>query len=71
MLDLFRWPISYALCAPAPVQESEVSDVKWLDWREYRRHLAENDPHFVPFDVNGLYAQLFLALEKREKAPAQ
>ncbi|KAL0297435.1 UNVERIFIED_CONTAM: Nudix hydrolase 3 [Sesamum radiatum] len=49
------------------LQESEVSEVKYLSWEEYRSLLAEEDPRFVPYDVNGRYGRLFEIISDRYK----
>ncbi|KAL0371988.1 UNVERIFIED_CONTAM: Nudix hydrolase 3 [Sesamum calycinum] len=49
------------------LQESEVSEVKYLSWEEYRSLLAEGDPRFVPYDVNGRYGRLFEIISDRYK----
>ncbi|KAL7111941.1 hypothetical protein ACP275_05G121000 [Erythranthe tilingii] len=47
------------------LQESEVSDVKYIPLEEYRSLLAKKDSKYVPYDVNGQYGQLFDILSKR------
>ncbi|CAN4128005.1 unnamed protein product [Withania somnifera] len=47
------------------LQESEVSAVKYISFEEYRRVLSQEDPDYVPYDVNGEYGQLFTIIEKR------
>ncbi|CAH9142453.1 unnamed protein product [Cuscuta epithymum] len=47
------------------LQESEVSAVKYISYQEYRSLLANEDPHYVPYDVNSAYGQLFEIIEKR------
>ncbi|KAK4401044.1 Nudix hydrolase 3 [Sesamum angolense] len=49
------------------LQESEVSEVKYLSWEKYRSLLAEEDPRFVPYDVNGRYGRLFEIISDRYK----
>ncbi|XP_020548311.1 nudix hydrolase 3-like isoform X2 [Sesamum indicum] len=49
------------------LQESEVSGMKYLFWEDYRRLLAEGDPGFVPYDVNGQYGTLFEIISERYK----
>ncbi|KAF9608599.1 hypothetical protein IFM89_010084 [Coptis chinensis] len=56
--------------APIPLeaftlQESEVSAVKYISWKEYEQILATEDSEYVPYDMNGEYAQLFKILSKR------
>ncbi|TYH52049.1 hypothetical protein ES332_D09G001100v1 [Gossypium tomentosum] len=48
-------------------QDTEVSDVKYISFGEYRSHLAEADPKYVPYDVNKLYGLLFDIITKRYK----
>ncbi|KAL5554691.1 hypothetical protein UlMin_042092 [Ulmus minor] len=49
------------------LQDSEVSAVKYISYKEYRSLLAEEDPGYVPYDVNGQYGQLFDIVEQRYK----
>ncbi|KAL0447648.1 UNVERIFIED_CONTAM: Nudix hydrolase 3 [Sesamum latifolium] len=49
------------------LQEPEVSGMKYLSWKEYRSLLAEGDPGFVPYDVNGQYGRLFEIISDRYK----
>ncbi|KAL3500165.1 hypothetical protein ACH5RR_039258 [Cinchona calisaya] len=49
------------------LQESEVSAVKYLSLDVYRDLLAEEDPDYVPYDVNGGYHQIFEIIRKRYK----
>ncbi|KAK4583656.1 hypothetical protein RGQ29_021685 [Quercus rubra] len=49
------------------LQESEVSAVKYISYEEYRSLLAEEDPDYVPYDVNGQYGRLFDIIEQRYK----
>lgn len=49
------------------LQETEVSDVKYIPYEEYCSVLAKEDPNFVPYDVNGQYGQLFDILRRRYK----
>ncbi|KAL0327687.1 UNVERIFIED_CONTAM: Nudix hydrolase 3 [Sesamum angustifolium] len=49
------------------LQESEVSEVKYLSWEEYRSLLAEGDPRFVPYDLNGRCGRLFEIISDRYK----
>ncbi|KAL5699873.1 Nudix hydrolase 3 [Ranunculus cassubicifolius] len=56
--------------APIPLeaftlQDTEVSAVKYISWKEYQQILANEDPHYVPYDMTGQYAQLFNLLSKR------
>eukprot|EP00475_Leptophrys_vorax_P038763 TRINITY_DN69039_c0_g1_i1.p1 TRINITY_DN69039_c0_g1~~TRINITY_DN69039_c0_g1_i1.p1 ORF type:complete len:210 (-),score=5.58 TRINITY_DN69039_c0_g1_i1:239-868(-) len=58
---------------PLPLQDftlqaSEVSEVKWVPWRDYEAALRRRDPTFVPFDVDspGGYSQLFTHLQALE-----
>ncbi|KAL7150567.1 hypothetical protein ABFS83_05G121500 [Erythranthe nasuta] len=52
------------------LQESEVSDVKYIPLEEYISLLAKKDSKYVPYDVNGQYGQLFDILLKRYKKNA-
>ncbi|XP_059641061.1 nudix hydrolase 3 isoform X2 [Cornus florida] len=45
--------------------ESEVSAVKYISLEEYKSLLANEDPEYVPYDVNGQYGQLFDVIVKR------
>ncbi|KAJ4828626.1 Nudix hydrolase 3 [Turnera subulata] len=47
------------------LQESEVSDVKYIHYEEYRSLLAKEDLGYVPYDVDGQYGQLFEIIRKR------
>ncbi|KAK1323065.1 Nudix hydrolase 3 [Acorus calamus] len=47
------------------LQETEVSDVKYVHWTEYKNCLAKEDKDYVPYDVSGQYGQLFSIIEKR------
>eukprot|EP00252_Welwitschia_mirabilis_P017861 TRINITY_DN3977_c0_g1_i1.p1 TRINITY_DN3977_c0_g1~~TRINITY_DN3977_c0_g1_i1.p1 ORF type:complete len:777 (+),score=147.62 TRINITY_DN3977_c0_g1_i1:111-2441(+) len=49
------------------LQESEVSEVKYISWREYRDILQTEDASYVPYDVDGTYGQLFSILHERYK----
>ncbi|XP_061344415.1 nudix hydrolase 3 isoform X4 [Gastrolobium bilobum] len=49
------------------LQETEVSAVKYISYKEYRSLLAKQDSDYVPYDVNGQYGQLFDIIEKRYK----
>ncbi|XP_039045320.1 LOW QUALITY PROTEIN: nudix hydrolase 3-like [Hibiscus syriacus] len=49
------------------LQDTEVSDVKYISVREYRSRLAEADPKYVPYDVNKQYGLLFDIITKRYK----
>ncbi|XP_043711165.1 nudix hydrolase 3-like [Telopea speciosissima] len=56
--------------APIPLeaftlQETEVSAVKYISWKEYKSLLAKEDPEYVPYDVHGQFGQLFDILAKR------
>nr|XP_023905310.1 nudix hydrolase 3-like isoform X2 [Quercus suber] len=53
------------------LQESEVSAVKYISYEEYRSLLAEEDPDYVPYDVNGQYGRLFDIIEQRENTVAR
>ncbi|XP_052108088.1 nudix hydrolase 3 isoform X2 [Arachis duranensis] len=47
------------------LQRENVSSVKYVSYQEYESLLAKNDPHYVPYDVHGQYAQLFEIITKR------
>ncbi|XP_023547744.1 nudix hydrolase 3 [Cucurbita pepo subsp. pepo] len=49
------------------LQESEVSAVKYIHYLEYKSLLANEDPGYVPYDVNGQYGQLFDIITQRYK----
>ncbi|XP_004499436.1 nudix hydrolase 3 [Cicer arietinum] len=49
------------------LQETEVSDTKYIAYDEYKRSLAKEDSDYVPYDVHGQYGQLFDIIEKRYK----
>ncbi|KAK8497781.1 hypothetical protein V6N13_084764 [Hibiscus sabdariffa] len=49
------------------LQGTEVSDVKYISFGEYRSCLAEADPTYVPYDVNKQYGLLFDIITKRYK----
>ncbi|KAK9084554.1 hypothetical protein Syun_031570 [Stephania yunnanensis] len=48
-------------------QDSEVSAVKYISWKEYKNLLAKEDHDYVPYDVSGKYSQLFDILSERYK----
>lgn len=49
------------------LQESEVSSVKYIFWRDYKNLLANGNEEYVPYDVHGQYNLLFDVLEQRYK----
>ncbi|TYG46460.1 hypothetical protein ES288_D11G257900v1 [Gossypium darwinii] len=49
------------------LQDTEVSDVKYISFGEYRSHLAEAYPKYVPYDVNKQYGLLFDTITKGTK----
>ncbi|WOL08617.1 nudix hydrolase 3 [Canna indica] len=49
------------------LQDSEVSSVKYLHWKDYKHILEQGDEQYVPYDLTGQYGQLFIILEKRYK----
>ncbi|XP_064985900.1 nudix hydrolase 3-like isoform X2 [Musa acuminata AAA Group] len=49
------------------LQESEVSSVKYIHWKDYKNVLEEGDEQYVPYDVTGQYGQLFIIIEQRYK----
>lgn len=58
------------LVDPIPIeaftlQESEVSAVKYIKWKEYEELQRRKDASLVPFDVDGGYSGLFSALRSR------
>lgn len=42
-----------------------MSAVKYIHYLEYKNLLANEDPEFVPYDVNGQYGQLFDIITQR------
>lgn len=57
--------------APIPLeaftlQESEVSDVKYMSYAEYKSVLADGDPAYVPY-IENEYGQLFDIIDQRYK----
>ena len=46
------------------MQESEVSDAKFVHFKEVEKMVKNSDPTLVPVDGEG-YDQLFIILEKR------
>ncbi|KAK9065609.1 hypothetical protein SSX86_015010 [Deinandra increscens subsp. villosa] len=62
----------YLVTTPDPIpleaftlQESEVSAVKYISVEDYKHLLAIGDPHYVPYNVDGPYGQLFDIITKR------
>lgn len=53
-----------SICA-ANMQESEVSAVKYIKWKEYEELQRRKDASLVPFDVDGGYSGLFSGLRSR------
>ncbi|XP_004135882.2 nudix hydrolase 3 [Cucumis sativus] len=50
------------------LQESEVSAVKYIHYLDYKNLLANEDPEYVPYDVNAQqYGQLFDIIAQRYK----
>ncbi|XWS16573.1 hypothetical protein CRYUN_Cryun34aG0100400 [Craigia yunnanensis] len=49
------------------LQDTEVSDVKYISYGEYRSCLAKEDPEYVPYDVNKQYGLLFDISTRRYK----
>ncbi|OMO73907.1 hypothetical protein COLO4_26791 [Corchorus olitorius] len=47
------------------LQDTEVSDVKYISYEEYRSRLAKEDPEYVLYEVNGHYGLLFDIIAKR------
>ncbi|KAI3792889.1 hypothetical protein L2E82_06780 [Cichorium intybus] len=47
------------------LQESEVSDVKYIPIEEYKQALAKEDPQYVQYSLEGQYGQLFDIIIKR------
>ncbi|CAM6010514.1 unnamed protein product [Sphagnum balticum] len=47
------------------LQESEVSAVKYIGWKEYAELLRKEDAGYVPYEVDGGYGELFSAIQKR------
>ena len=42
-----------------------MSAVKYIHYLEYKSLLANEDPGYVPYDVNGQYGQLFDIITQR------
>ncbi|KAK8309313.1 hypothetical protein V6Z11_D02G117500 [Gossypium hirsutum] len=59
------WPGLWDISSAGHI--SAVSDVKYISFGEYRSHLAEADPKYVPYDVNKQYGLLFDIITKRYK----
>ncbi|EPS60055.1 hypothetical protein M569_14749, partial [Genlisea aurea] len=53
------------------LQESEVSAVKYIPFMEYKRLLENEDPHYVPYNLEGQYGQLFVILLSRYDEDAE
>ncbi|KAL9242107.1 hypothetical protein vseg_016141 [Gypsophila vaccaria] len=49
------------------LQETEVSAVKYISCEEYKSLLMNEDPDYVPYDLNGQYGQLFVLITQRYK----
>ncbi|XP_022721132.1 nudix hydrolase 3 isoform X1 [Durio zibethinus] len=49
------------------LQDTEVSDVKYISYGEYRSCLAKEDPEYVPYDINKQYGLLFDIITRRYK----
>ncbi|GLJ28948.1 hypothetical protein SUGI_0571120 [Cryptomeria japonica] len=49
------------------LQDEEVSEVKYISWKEFRELLLKKDAAYVPYDMNGKYGQLFQILDDRYK----
>eukprot|EP00850_Spirogloea_muscicola_P014423 SM000103S09515 [mRNA] locus=s103:477116:482791:+ [translate_table: standard] len=49
------------------LQESEVSAVKYMKWQEYKEALQRDDPHYVPYEVEGDYGRLFHIIKERRE----
>ncbi|KAH9303969.1 hypothetical protein KI387_008373, partial [Taxus chinensis] len=49
------------------LQEEEVSEVKYIPWKEFREILRKKDAAYVPYDIDGNYGQLFSILDDRYK----
>ncbi|XP_038717609.1 nudix hydrolase 3 isoform X2 [Tripterygium wilfordii] len=47
------------------LQETEVSAVNYIFFKEYKSLLAKSDPDYVPYDVSGQYGLLFDIIMKR------
>lgn len=47
------------------LQESEVSMVKYIHWKEYENLLRKSDPDYVPYEVDGAYNKLFSVIRER------
>ncbi|EFJ06089.1 hypothetical protein SELMODRAFT_187006 [Selaginella moellendorffii] len=53
------------------LQESEVSDVKYMSIEEYKMALIKKDPAYLPYDMDKEYHFLFSSLEKRYASDAK
>ncbi|KAL9265775.1 Nudix hydrolase 3-like protein [Drosera capensis] len=49
------------------LQETEVSAVKYVHFEDYKSILYNEDPAYVPYNMNGPYHQLFDIIAKRYK----
>ncbi|GAB2219981.1 hypothetical protein Droror1_Dr00007622 [Drosera rotundifolia] len=49
------------------LQETEVSAVKYVHFEDYKSILYNEDPAYVPYNMNGPYRQLFDIIAKRYK----
>ncbi|XP_073263985.1 nudix hydrolase 3-like [Populus alba] len=47
------------------LQETEVSAVKYISFKEYRSLLVKEDPDYVPYDVDEQYGHLFEIIRRR------
>ncbi|KAL2621337.1 hypothetical protein R1flu_001542 [Riccia fluitans] len=50
------------------LQESEVVEVKYMNWKEYRSVLGQGNPAYVDYDPKGEYALLFETIAARYEA---
>jgi hypothetical protein len=57
--------VPYSFLGVALWQESEVSAVKYIGWKEYAELLRKEDAGYVPYEVDGGYGELFSAIQKR------
>ncbi|BBN14597.1 isopentenyl-diphosphate Delta-isomerase [Marchantia polymorpha subsp. ruderalis] len=50
------------------LQESEVVDVKYMGWKNYKEVIAKKDPDYVDYELDGGYGLLFQTIESRYDA---
>lgn len=47
------------------LQESEVSEVKWISYNELESAIAKGHPEFVPFDDPDTYIKVITLIKER------